>query len=205
VGDPVSVVLAAVMAAVTLYCLLRLVLPRLGDPLHRPDIDVGHVLMGAAMGAMLLWPVRRAPALVALGLFGLGAGWCCYRLLRRTSRGLYARLGLGCVAMVAMLIPSASATTDPAQASSQGASEAMGGMADMPAMPSPTDPAAMGMDMVTMPGWAAALLVSVMGVVAMVGLHAARTAGAPVSLRLQACCETAMALAMAYMALTMMA
>ncbi len=105
-----ALLLAASMVVVVTYCLARMVRPSLRDPAHRRDLDGWHALMGVAMAAMLVVDYTRAAALLALTVFVVGAGWAIVRLIAPDARAAYLRLGLGCAAMAAMLLPTATAS-----------------------------------------------------------------------------------------------
>jgi hypothetical protein len=74
---------AAVMVAVSLYCVGRLVFARLLDRLNHTDVNVSHILMGAAMAGMLLPSHNPVPRAAGELVFGSLAAW----FLART--GLY--------------------------------------------------------------------------------------------------------------------
>jgi hypothetical protein len=103
--------LAVATAAVGLYCLgcLVLRLPHLED--HPRDVVAWHVVMAVGMVVMLVASTGRAYAWGALAAFVVGILWALARLARRPARAAYLRLGVGCAAMVAMLLPAAAPAT----------------------------------------------------------------------------------------------
>jgi Domain of unknown function (DUF5134) len=65
--------LAAVMVAVSLYCVGRLIFARLWGRLNHTDVNVSHILMGAAMAGALVPshnPVSRGVGEVVFGVLG---------------------------------------------------------------------------------------------------------------------------------------
>lgn len=166
--------LAVLLALVAVYCLARCVVPSWHP--HGAAVEGWHVVMAAAMVAMLVLPVRREAALLQLLLFALGLGWCLAHLLASGPRGVHLRLGAGFVAMAVMLTPTAFA---PASAA-------------MPGMSHPSGA----------PGWLAAALVGGMLLVVAAALGAlARSDRWPV--RLGVGCEVVMAAGMAAMVVAM--
>ncbi len=105
-----ALLLAAAMVVVVTYCLARMVRPSFADPGHRRDLDGWHALMGVAMAAMLVLTYAPVAALLALTVFVVGVGWSVVRLAAPDARAAYLRLGLGCSAMAAMLLPVATAS-----------------------------------------------------------------------------------------------
>ena len=101
--------LAASMAGVLVYCLARLLRAPADDPAHRRDLDGWHALMALAMAVMLVATYSRTASLLALVVFGVGMVWSIVRVAAPGTRAAYLRLGLGCTAMAAMLLPAATA------------------------------------------------------------------------------------------------
>lgn len=91
---------------------------------HR-DVRVWHVVMGVFMAAMLVSPLPGGLTRTALTVFAVCVGWCIVQIARRAGFGVYLRLGVCGVAMLAMLTAHTS-------------SHAMPGMVDMPTDPRPT-------------------------------------------------------------------
>ncbi|HET7821615.1 MAG TPA: DUF5134 domain-containing protein [Ornithinibacter sp.] len=188
-----ALLLAACMVVVVTYCLARMVRPSLRDPAHHADLDGWHALMGAAMAAMLVLTYAPVAALLALTVFVVGVGWSVVRLAAPEARAAYLRLGLGCSAMAAMLLPVATASAaEPAS---------------VPAMvhAMPMDHAHLA---ATTPTWTSPLapptllvmaLLTAFAVVLVVRLAGTFRAGETVAGRLAACCDVAMAAAMGYM------
>jgi hypothetical protein len=107
----VTIALAAALAAVVAYCLVRAVVPALRGSDHHGDVDVWQVTLGVAMIAMLVAPSSGALSTVTLLASAAGVGWALVRLARRATRPAYLRLAVGSAAMVAMvLLPSTAAT-----------------------------------------------------------------------------------------------
>ena len=78
---------AVVMVAVSLYCLARLVAARLWDRQNHADVNVSHVLMGAAMAGMLVPSNNPFPAGLGETVFGAMAIWFLIRSIRSAARG----------------------------------------------------------------------------------------------------------------------
>lgn len=198
--------LAAVMAAVTLYCLARALLPAVRAPDHGRDLDGWHAVMAAAMVAMLLLTWTRATSVVALVVFVAGLGWATSHAVRRAGRAAYLRLALGCAAMAAMLLPAATASAAPVADAGTQPTAGMAGMADMPGMDHAahthaTSTADAGLVPPTVV--LGALLVA-LGLLLVVRLLGSLRAATPVIARLDACCDVAMAAAMGYMLVLML-
>jgi hypothetical protein len=197
--------LAAVMVVVMLYCLGRALLPALGPAEHGRDVDVWHVLMAGAMTAMLLVGWSRTVSLVALAVFLVGVGWAVTGAVRRSARPAYLRLAVGAGAMAVMLLPMATAEATVPAGGDPGHATGTTGMAGMAGMDHAThQPAANPVD----PGLAppTALLVAALaalGVVLVLRLAGSLRPALPVSRRLDACCDVAMAVAMGYLLLMM--
>jgi Domain of unknown function (DUF5134) len=82
---------AAVMLAVALYSVGRLVAARVWSrPTHR-DVDVAHVLMGTAMAGMLvsdLNPIPSGPWEIVFSCLAAWFVWRCYQFVRDPSTGI---------------------------------------------------------------------------------------------------------------------
>ncbi|GAW47737.1 MULTISPECIES: DUF5134 domain-containing protein [unclassified Nocardioides] len=190
-------VLAACVAVVVLYCFARAFTPALRGPEHRLDLDAWHVLMGVGMVAMLLAPFGRALSVASLVVFAVGLAWSLLRLAGRATRTSYAVLAVGCLAMVAMVVPTATATAAAPMDMSTGSGMDMGAGHHHVSMGA-ADAAGTGIvvpDLVL-----AALLVALAVVVAVRLVTTARSTGPA---RLDACCDIAMAGAMAYLLVVM--
>ncbi len=181
-----AALLAAVMVAVVGYCLARSFVPALRTGDHRRDIDGWHVVMGSAMAAMLLSLFSQSFSRLALGVFYVGLIISLVQIGRRTSRAAYVGLGVGCAAMAAMLLPVATASAvEPGTA--QGVHHHHGAAGSMLALPT-------------------FLLAAVFAALAllMVARLVQTTGGSrPLTGRIDALCEAAMATAMGYMLLLM--
>lgn len=168
--------LAAFVVVVVLYCLGRAVVPALRPVDHARDLDAWQVVLGLAMVGMLVAPTSDVLATPILVVSAAGLGWALVRLLRRHPA--YLPLAVGSGAMVAMvLLPAGSAT----------ATSGHGGHAVVSAGPTVLVPV---------------VLVLLMAVLATRMLDAARHT-APLTARLDACCDVAMAVSMAYFFLLM--
>ena len=66
--------------------------------------------------------------MVALVVFVAGLGWATSHAVRRAGRAAYLRLGVGCAAMAAMLLPAATASAAPV---ADAGTQSMAGMAAM--------------------------------------------------------------------------
>jgi hypothetical protein len=199
---PMTALLAAVLAAVVLYCVARALVPGLRGPGHHRDLDAWHALMGAAMAAMLVAPFPRGLSLLTLAACAAGVGWAVVRVLQRVGRPAYLRLGVGSLAMAAMVLPAATASaadTTVAQHPDHHhhGSAAAANVAD-PSLVNDGSAVAGGL-----PELVVAVLLVMLGVLLLVRmLHATRRASG-VPARLDACCDVAMAGAMGYMLLLM--
>lgn len=191
------------MAVVAAYSVGRLLLPSLNDaeqprdPQHPRDILGWHAVAGAVMAVMLVVTIPGRFAGAALALFGLGVLWSVVQVARRISRAAHLRLGVCCVAMLAMLAPQVVAL---GATSSGAAAVQMDGM--VMAAHSTADVAA------GQPGSLLTMLAVVL-VVAMVALVAGgvrrlAVSGDVVGYRLETVGETVMATAMAYMLVVML-
>ena len=111
------------------------------QPACPTDVVVWHGLMAAWMAVMLATSLagrHQAAALgrydaVALGVFMAGTAWAVSRLAAGHGRPAYLRLGVCCAAMVAMLVPAATAAAEPRPTSV---------MSGMPGMAAPATTAA---------------------------------------------------------------
>ncbi len=201
--------LAASMVVVLLYCLARAVLPALRPTDHGRDLDAWHVVMAVAMAAMLLLSWTKPVSVAGLAVFVVGLGWAASHAVRRAGRAAYLRLGVGCAAMAAMLLPVATASAAPAVAGTSSATTAgtgMGGM-DMTGAGHSMHhgSAAVLADPGLVPPTAVlGLLLAALGVLLVVRLRGSLRAASPVTARLDACCDVVMAGAMGYMLVLML-
>jgi hypothetical protein len=186
------------MVIVMLYCLARWSLPALRAPGHR-DLVAWHGLMAAVMAAMLLVPLARSASAVALGVFAAGLGWSVFRIGRRVSRRAYLRLGVGCAAMSAMLLPVATAAATPADAAA-GSHHGMHGHAGHGA---PDPGVATGQPWLDVPTSLLVVLVVAVGLVLVASACRLAAGSGPIAARVDASCEAVMAVAMGYMLLLM--
>lgn len=201
-GHPVAVVLALLVGASTGYCLARCVVPRWRSE-HGAAVDLWHVLMGAAMVAMLLAPVGSTSAAVQVAGFAIAALWCACHLLARSHSGAHARLGAACAVMAAMLVPAMLVSPATAETS---ATSAMAhehhhtpGM-DMSGMDMSGTPA-MAHSMAMPPPWLAVLMLVAVTAIAAAAVRAAlRAEHGRTTSRIALACEVLMAGAMGYMA-----
>ena len=183
-----AVLLAALMAAVVTYCLARACVPALHDPAHARDVDLWHVVMGAGMVAMLLVTLSRTAAALALVVFVVGLAWSAVRLAAPGARSAYLRLGVGCAAMAAMLLPTATASA----------------AAAAPATHHHGHAAPAGVSALVPPTALLVLLLAGVGAVLVVRLGGSLRRSAPLPGRLAACCDVAMAVAMGTMLVAML-
>lgn len=174
--------LAVLMVGVVAYCLARAFVPALRDPEHRRDLDLWHVVMGLGMAGMLLLTITATAAVVGVAVFVLGAGWAVVRGALPGRRAAYLPLGVGSLAMTAMLLPLASA---PAAAATPSGHHAH-------------THAVAGAGLVPPPLLVLALLVA-LGAVVVVRLVASLRPGVARPARWDAGCDVAMAAAMASM------
>jgi len=155
------------------------------------------------MAAMLLVTWTRAPSVVALVVFVAGLGWASSHAVRRAGRAAYLRLGVGCAAMAAMLLPVATASAAPAADAGTPSMPGMAGMA--------------GMDHSAHTHAAAPADAGLVPPTVVLGAQRAhqpdheqeaerdqQRAATPVTARLDACCDVAMAAAMGYMLVLML-
>jgi hypothetical protein len=190
-----ALLLAATMVVVVTYCLARMVRPSLRDPAHRPDLDGWHALTGVAMAAMLVVSYTRVAALLALTVFVVGVGWSIMRLSAPGARAAYLRMGLGCAAMAAMLLPTATATAAaPLAAPAMAHAMPMGHAAHQlqPTLVAATAP-------LEPPTMLVIFLLAAFAVILGVRLTGAFRGGETVAARLAACCDVAMAAATGFM------
>ena len=191
-----AALLAASMAVVATYCLARMLRPVLRDPSHRVDLDGWHAVMGVAMATMLVVTYTRVAALLALAVFAVGLGWSVLRVSSPGARAAYLRLGLGCTAMAAMLLPAA--TTSAAAPMAAPAPAMAHSMPVAHAAPHGQVAPAGTLSLAPPTGLVIALLAA-FAVVLVVRLAGTFREGASVEGRLAACCDVAMAAAMGYM------
>jgi hypothetical protein len=195
-------VLAACVAVVVLYCFARAVTPALRGPEHRLDLDAWHVLMGLGMVAMLLAPFGHALSVASLVVFAVGLAWSLLRLAGRATRTSYAVLAVGCLAMVAMVVPTATATADPPMDQPMDMSMGMSMGMDMGAGHHlSTGAADAASTVIVVPDLVLAGLLVALAVVVVVRLVTTARRRGPA--RLDACCDIAMAGAMAYLLVVM--
>lgn len=180
--------LAALMVVVALFCLVRAFVSALRPSGHGRDLDAWHVVMAAAMALMLLVTAPRVLSLVLLGVFVVAIAWAVAHLARRATPTAYARLGLGSVAMVAMLLPAALAS-----AASPAVAHVHHGHAGPAAAPAGTSAT------VATPPVVFAVLVGLLAVVLVVRVAGVLGRRGTLPARLDACCDVAMATAMAWM------
>jgi hypothetical protein len=193
-------VLAACVAVVVLYCFARAFTPALRGPEHRLDLDAWHVLMGVGMVAMLLAPFGRGLSVASLVVFVVGLAWALLRLAARATRTSYAVLAVGCLAMVAMVVPTATATATAAAPADQPMDMDMS--MDMGAGHHMSMPAVDGDSTgIVVPDPVIAGLLVALAVVVVVRLVSTARRTGPA--RLDACCDIAMAGAMAYLLVVM--
>jgi hypothetical protein len=192
-------VLAACVVVVVLYCFARAVTPALRGPEHRLDLDAWHVLMGLGMVAMLLAPFGHALSVASLVVFAGGLAWSLLRLAGRATRTSYAVLAVGCLAMVAMVVPTATATADPLTDQPMDMSTGMDMGAGHHLSTGAADAASTG---IVVPDLVLAGLLVALAVVVVVRLVTTARRTGPA--RLDACCDIAMAGAMAYLLIVML-
>jgi hypothetical protein len=118
VGGPswLADILAAVMIAIAIYCVSRLVISRAGHRATHHDVDLVHGVMGVAMAGMLVTRLNPLPGSVWAVLFGVATAWFGWQVsrvyrLRSTGRltsglatGHYVPHLVMCGAMVYMLL-----------------------------------------------------------------------------------------------------
>jgi hypothetical protein len=190
--------LGVCMVVVVLFCLTRSLVPSLRPPGHRLGLDAWHVVMGTAMTAMLLTPLSRTSSVVALALFVGGLGASTFQAVTRPgARAAYLRVGVGCVAMVAMLMPAATAAAAPV-AGHAGMHTVHAGAHHMSASGASSESAGL-----VPPTVLVAALAALLAVLLVARLFGVVRPGAGVRGRLDACCDVAMAAAMGYMLLLM--
>ena len=190
-GPEVSVALTVALLPVVGWCttcVLRRAAHHADDPVPA-DAEIWHAAMGVVM-VVTLWTTASGDwAWAAAGLFVAATTWCVMRAWGHQAPGLYRRLALMSVAMVAMLVPAAAAgaaTPHAAHLSAHGSLPAMSGGTDGP----------------WLSGAAAWVVV---GLLALVALSALTTLGhaAARRTRVYAACEVVMAAAMVVTAVAM--
>jgi hypothetical protein len=77
---------ALIMLAVSAYCLARLVAARLWHRRNHADVNISHVLMGAAMAGMLVPAHNPVSPGQGEAVFGALAVWFLVRTIRSASR-----------------------------------------------------------------------------------------------------------------------
>ncbi len=194
------VLLAASMVVVMLLGLAQVVVPALHDPHHRRDLEMWHVVMGGAMAAMLVVALARGIAAFLVAVFLVGLCWSARRVATPGARAAYLRLGVGCAAMAAMLLPTATASAaTSAQAPPAGHSLHSTTHSTMHMTMAPP-----GSTAVVVPAVVVALLVAACGVIVLARLAGTVGAGRPLARRMSASCDVAMAGAMGYMLVAML-
>jgi hypothetical protein len=112
--------LAAVMIVTAVYCVSRLAAARLRGRPTEPDVDIVHVLMGAAMAGMLVPRLRSLPDGVWEAVFGVALAWFGWQAIRAYRTGgraaHYVPHVLASGAMVYMFLAVSPARTGPALA-----------------------------------------------------------------------------------------
>ena len=198
-ADPLDVLLGVSMVAVVLYCVARAFVPALRPDDHRRDLDAWHLVMAAAMAVMLLAGHGRTFAVLGLLVFAVGLAWSGLRAVRRTGRAAYVRLGTGCAAMAAMLVPAA--TLAPATAATSAAAGQDQGMQGMHGMHHDHAAAAStsGTGPMALPSLLVVALLALVAVLALARLLEVVRRGAPAAGRLDAACEVLMGVAMTAM------
>lgn len=196
--------LAASMAGVLVYCLARLLRAPDDDPAHRRDLDGWHASMALAMAAMLVVTYSPGVSLLALVVFGVGLVWSVVMVAAPGTRAAYLRLGLGCTAMVAMLLPAATASTTatasaavPLAASELAQTQPMGHAGHHAAHLIQAAPG--GSVPMVPPTVLVIALLSAFALVMVLSLARTLRGGQTASGRLGAGCDVAMAAAMGYM------
>ena len=196
-ADPLHVLLGVSMVAVALYCVARAFVPARRPDDHRRDLDAWHLVMAAAMAVMLLAGHSRTFAALGLLVFAVGLAWSGLRAVRRTGRAAYVRLGIGCAAMAAMLVPAA--TLAPATAAPSAAA------GDDPAMhhamhhDHAAAASASGAGPMALPSLLVVLLLALVAVLVVARLLQVVRRGVPAAGRLDAGCEVLMGVAMTAM------
>jgi hypothetical protein len=205
-----SAVLGVCMVLVGLWCGARFVLPALRVEGHARDLEVWHLLMVAAMLAMLLASPEPALRTAGLVVFLAGTAWAVVQLVRRRVRAAYLRLLVACAAMAAMLLPAAPAVA--ASGSAGGAGGGTGGTGGMDGMVMHGSGGSTGVVgghhmVAALPGPLVALLVlGLVGVLAVsvVRLVVSTSVKPAMPVRADAICEGAMAVAMGCMLLAVL-
>jgi hypothetical protein len=188
--------LAASMVVVMALCLARLFRAPVDDPSHRRDLDGWHALMALAMAAMLVATYTRAASLLALAVFVVGVVWSIVHGSAPGARTAYLRLGLGCTAMAAMLLPAATASAT-ATASEVAPTQPTGHAGHHAAHLIQAAPG--GSVPMVPPTVLVIALLTALAVVLVVGLRGALRESDTHAGRVGAACDVAMAAAMGYM------
>lgn len=189
-------VLTVVLAAVVVWCAYSVIRGPSESTRDRVPVDVEawHGVMGAAMLPLLRWTPSPDWAWLGCGLFAVMVLWCAVRGSNRTALGHYWRVGLMAVVMVAMLLPTATASA----AAPADPGPAMSGMTGMSGMSGADSSSGM-----LLPEPASLAVAVIMVLVAGLAVRLAhRAPGVPS--RLSATCEAVMASVMALMALAML-
>jgi Domain of unknown function (DUF5134) len=195
--------LAALMLAMSAYCLFRLTLSWRQHRSTDRQVDGVHVLMGVAMAGMLVPGLQVLRAGVWEIVFGASAVLFSWRMVSdaraKARSGHHFQHVLACGAMVYMLAAAASA-----KAASNGL--AVSGMAGSAAHVR-TLALVLALGLFGYVVWTADRISSLAPVAALVPsgrVRVAARAGTPLSPRLAACCEIAMDVTMGYMLITML-
>ena len=196
-ADPLHVLLGVSMVAVVLYCVARAFVPALRPDGHRRDLDAWHLVMAAAMAVMLLAGHGRTFAALGLLVFAVGLAWSGLRAVRRTGRAAYVRLGIGCAAMAAMLVPAA--TLAPATAAAPAAAGHDHGMHHEMRHDPAAAASASGAGPLALPSLLVVVLLALVAVLVLARLLEVVRRGAPAAGRLDAGCEVLMGVAMTAM------
>ena len=196
-ADPLDVLLGVSMVAVVLYCVARAFVPALRPDGHRRDLDAWHLVMAAAMAVMLLAGHGRTFAALGLLVFAVGLAWSGLRAVRRTGRAAYVRLGIGCAAMAAMLVPAA--TLAPATAATAAAAGHDHAMHHAMHHDHAAAASTSGTAPLALPSLLVAVLLALVAVLVLARLLEVVRRGAPAAGRLDAGCEVLMGVAMTAM------
>lgn len=75
-------ILAAVMLAIAIYCVTRLVISRASHRATHHDVDLVHGVMGVAMAGMLVTRLNPLPSSVWAVMFGIATAWFGWQISR---------------------------------------------------------------------------------------------------------------------------
>jgi Domain of unknown function (DUF5134) len=223
----IGYLLAAVMIVTAVYCVSRLAAARLRGRPAEPDVDIVHVLMGVAMAGMLVPPLRSLPDGAWEAAFGAALGWFGWQAIRAHRAGARAAhylphvLASGAMVYMFLAVPPARIGPALAEVTMDGQSAAairfpalalalavalfgyvMWVTDRLPSVPSVS--ALRLAPAVVVPAWPGNRSQPGTGpqpgLAGQAGASRSRpAAGAPLSLRLAACCEIVMGLTMGYM------